>query len=699
MMAKREKIAILGGGAGALAAAWYLSTPAGWRERYEITVYQQGWRLGGKGASGRNAQLAQRIEEHGLHIWFGFYANAFAMIRAAYAELGRPAGAPLASWDQAFHPHDYLALAEQVGDDWRPWNLVLPRRPGEPGTGSDPLTPWQLALEMLKSLPRWQTALRPFALNLTAPPLDASTAQLLGLAESLPRDAGLHTDADRARLMHALYHLERDLYTSLRARAIDDDDTRRALVGLHIGLTTMRGMVADGVFLRGFDAINEHDLRAWLRRHGGHEELCVNSAPVAAMYSQLFAFVDGDPARPDIEAGTALRWMMRMSFAYRGSVFYRMQAGMGDAVFTPLYEVLARRGVRFAFFHRVEEILPQDGALQAVRLSVQAEVPSGAYQPLVPVEGLPCWPSAPDLGQIEARQAALLREHAIDLESWWSPWPRVYREAFGHELPQRTLLRGVDFDQVVLGLSVGSLPLVAPALLAASPRLAATSAALRTVVTQAAQVWLDRDTRELGWTFTPGGEEPIVTNFSQPYDTWAAMSQVLPLEDWPAGSAPRSVQYFCGAMALAGMPPQSDAGFPARAAAQAKENAIELLRERVKALWSAAGKGFPWHWLVDPQDADGMARFDRQYWRANVDPSERYVLSVTGSSAQRLRSAESGLSNLFLAGDWLRTGLDSGCVEAAVMGGMQASRAISGYPQVIEGEFDIAPLGADSLAA
>jgi hypothetical protein len=33
------------------------------------------------------------------------------------------------------------------------------------------------------------------------------------------------------------------------------------------------------------------------------------------------------------------------------------------------------------------------------------------------------------------------------------------------------------------------------------------------------------------------------------------------------------------------------------------------------------------------------------------------------------------------------------------MGGMQASRAISGYPQVIEGEFDIAPLGADSLAA
>src|SRR5215207_550753 len=118
-MAKLEKIAILGGGAGSLAAAYHLTTSADWRERYEITVYQQGWRLGGKGASGRNAQLAQRIEEHGLHIWFGFYANSFAMMRAVYAELDRPVDAPLARWDQAFRPHDYLALAEPVGDAWR----------------------------------------------------------------------------------------------------------------------------------------------------------------------------------------------------------------------------------------------------------------------------------------------------------------------------------------------------------------------------------------------------------------------------------------------------------------------------------------------------------------------------------------------------------------------------------------------------
>jgi predicted NAD/FAD-binding protein len=47
-MAQLQKIAVLGGGAGSLAAAFYLSAQPGWQERYDITVYQQGWRLGGK---------------------------------------------------------------------------------------------------------------------------------------------------------------------------------------------------------------------------------------------------------------------------------------------------------------------------------------------------------------------------------------------------------------------------------------------------------------------------------------------------------------------------------------------------------------------------------------------------------------------------------------------------------------------------
>lgn len=79
------------------------------------------------------------------------------------------------------------------------------------------------------------------------------------------------------------------------------------------------------------------------------------------------------------------------------------------------------------------------------------------------------------------------------------------------------------------------------------------------------------------------------------------------------------------------------------AAALTKANAIELLQDRIGALWPTAHAGFPWQRLVDPLDAAEPARFDRRFWHANVDASERYVLSVTSSSALGLASDASGL--------------------------------------------------------
>ena len=73
-----------------LAAAWRLSDPEG--EQPEVTVYQRGWRLGGKGASSRGPN--GRIEEHGLHVWLGFYDNAFRLapllLRGARSPAHRP---------------------------------------------------------------------------------------------------------------------------------------------------------------------------------------------------------------------------------------------------------------------------------------------------------------------------------------------------------------------------------------------------------------------------------------------------------------------------------------------------------------------------------------------------------------------------------------------------------------------------------
>ena len=85
----KQKVAVLGGGVGAMTTAFYLSSFQGWREKYDITVYQLGWRLGGKCDSGRNQAEHDRIEEHGLHMFFGFYDNAFATMQRLYGELGR----------------------------------------------------------------------------------------------------------------------------------------------------------------------------------------------------------------------------------------------------------------------------------------------------------------------------------------------------------------------------------------------------------------------------------------------------------------------------------------------------------------------------------------------------------------------------------------------------------------------------------
>ena len=88
------KVAIFGGGPAGVAAAFWLSDPAQ-KGGYDVTLYSQGWRLGGKCASGRNAAEHQRIEEHGLHMLMGCYQNAFATLRACYDAWTPPPGSPI----------------------------------------------------------------------------------------------------------------------------------------------------------------------------------------------------------------------------------------------------------------------------------------------------------------------------------------------------------------------------------------------------------------------------------------------------------------------------------------------------------------------------------------------------------------------------------------------------------------------------
>ena len=95
---------------------------------------------------------------------------------------------------------------------------------------------------------------------------------------------------------------------------------------------------------------------------------------------------------------------------------------------------------------------------------------------------------------------------------------------------------------------------------------------------------------------------------------------------------------------------------------------------------------FDWSALCAAHDEQGESRLDGQFLRANFQPTERYVMTRAGSVRHRLAADKSGFHNLKLAGDWTKNGIDGGSVEAAVTSGMQASRAISGSPKVIQGE-------------
>ena len=90
--------------------------------------------------------------------------------------------------------------------------------------------------------------------------------------------------------------------------------------------------------------------------------------------------------------------------------------------------------------------------------------------------------------------------------------------------------------------------------------------------------------------------------------------------------------------------------------------------------------------LVMPgaQPSRGLNRILGQWVKANIDPNERYTLTVKGTVQYRLEAWNSGFENLVLAGDWIFTGFNVGSFEGAVMGGKLASLALAGAPGVDE---------------
>lgn len=670
------RVAIIGGGPSGLAAAFELTAP-GRVPAEDVTVYQAGWRLGGKCATGRNAEHHNRIEEHGLHVWFGCYDNAFALMRRCFAELdGDPEHLAITSLEDAFEACDLAVLGQRAASDWSFQHLTFPRR-------DDVALPSFLDFA--------HTALEWAARSADALPGRREDAGVRGGFTDVERAIEDHVRWAGASVREAVRGDQPDARKSADAKKVAETTGRASgrlagagasrlsatpeerFVGETVELlfAMLRGVVADGLLVRGFDAINSWDLARWLQHHG----LVLDDDPLEwpaalrAVYDGCFAFEDGDVRRPRMAAGRALQGAVRCLMHYRGSVLFRPTAGMAESAIAPLYEALLARGVRFAFFHAAQELRPDASGRAVGEIDIVRQVATtDAYGPMlldVPVDGgrrtVKGWPSAPNWDEIVGAErlgddAANRLEHEID------PFAGA----------RTTLRHGVDFDAVVLAVPPAVQVEICAPLRSVDPGYDRMLGASSDVVTQALQFWLTRDAEQLGQSF---GSNSLMSCYVEPLDTYCDMAHLVALEDWPAEADVRHIAYFCGVLAAGTTQEQADALLHA--------TADRFLEQDVHRVWPdsvdldttvfdprllAAGAG------------TGTGARPGQYRRANWAPTERYVLTLPGSVQHRLWPDGTRFENLALAGDWTRNSFDAGCVEAAVTSGMLASAAVCGAP-------------------
>ena len=267
--------------------------------------------------------------------------------------------------------------------------------------------------------------------------------------------------------------------------------------------------------------------------------IAVDSAFVRGLYDLAFAYEDGDVARPRIAAGQALRGAVRAFFTYRGAFFWKMQAGMGDVVFAPLYEVLAtaRSALR---------VLPsrstcaRDGRRLAeaigrtstdLRLRRAGDVGGGPVRAARRRQGLPCWPSSRTTPS-SSTVSGFARE-GRDFESHWDR----------RTAARRRCAVGGDFDFVVLARRARRRAARLPGSSSHARRAGARwSSTCKSVPTQALQLWLDR--RHDGAGLDNGRVN--LSGFVEPFDTWADMSQLVRRRPLERPSA--AIAYFCSVL-------------------------------------------------------------------------------------------------------------------------------------------------------
>ena len=433
-------------------------------------------------------------------------------------------------------------------------------------------------------------------------------AALLALADPDVTQAKLTETLDR--IVDAVRN-EMDLENRL--------DHKRGWQLISLVAAAVRGLVADNLITHphGFKAINNEDFGAWIIRHGAGSDV-LESPLVRGLYDLVFGYEDADSERPAVAAGVMVFLIGFVLFGYKGAIFWKMTAGMGDIVMAPLYEALRKRGVHFEFFHRVDALHldRRRQTVEAVTVGRQARLADGVdeYHPLTAVQGLPVFPNAPLTSQIQGGDGQ------DDLESH-----------FGRrgDAETRVLRRGKDFDHVVLAMSLGMIPVVATELIDDRPEWRDMTTHVRTIATQAFQLWLRPDEPALGWS-KPGA---TISAYVRPFETWASMPQTLWAEDWPDGDRPGTVAYFCGSLNAPWPTTEDGSAYSRRFRDLAHAEAADYTDRYLGLFFPNAldQNGFDWALLSGVNGERGLAALETQHVSVNIDPSDRYVQSVPGS--------------------------------------------------------------------
>ncbi len=411
---------------------------------------------------------------------FGFYDNAFDIVQRAYDELGRDPSAPLATWEKAFMRSHDLVFLDEYGGRWNEQIIDFPGNDLRPGDG-DRIHIGEAIRRSIDTVLDMIEKITGVDREEVVPTSDHDREGIIGetvhfVTEQISRwlrrlvdatEHEVHREVVRLlatelhRLEGGVDHLLASAFgsvgTALRAARdllwklwvdhhLVENELRFAFTSLDLLGTVITGIVDDNLLGDGFQKVNGEDFKAFLLRHGAEPFSVDNSPIVRGLYDLTFGFEGGDPTQPNLAAGQSIEALVRIGCLYKGSITYKMMAGMGDTIFGPIYEVLLKRGVEFKMFNWVSKlgVADDDNVIDTIEVIAQVDIDAD-YQFLVDVNGLPCWPSQPDWGHIAGGDG--LRLSGVDLEQTANP---LNREA-------TVLRRGVDFDQVVLGISIGGL--------------------------------------------------------------------------------------------------------------------------------------------------------------------------------------------------------------------------------------------------